>query len=72
MTTADEVRARVAELLEIPPADIADDDNLLDHGLDSIRVMTLIEAWRERGVQVSFADLAENPTVGAWSRLVTR
>ncbi|PPK62590.1 phosphopantetheine-binding protein [Actinokineospora auranticolor] len=72
MTTTDQVRAQIAELLEIPASEIADDDNLLDHGLDSIRVMTLIETWRDHGTELAFADLAETPTVTAWTTLLQR
>ncbi|GLZ40757.1 phosphopantetheine-binding protein [Actinokineospora sp. NBRC 105648] len=70
MTTTDQVRAQVAALLEIPPTEIADDDNLLDHGLDSIRVLTLIETWHGQGTEIGFADLAESPTVAAWTTLI--
>ncbi|WP_121393540.1 phosphopantetheine-binding protein [Actinokineospora cianjurensis] len=68
--TPDDIRTQVAALLEVPPTTIADDDNLLDHGLDSIRVMTLLESWRTTGTALSFADLAETPTIAAWSTLV--
>lgn len=68
--TVDDVRTQVAEVLEEPAADIGDHDDLLDRGLDSIRLMGLVERWRELGVTVSFADLAETPTVAAWAKLV--
>lgn len=54
------VRAQVLALLD-EPAD--DDENLIDAGLDSIRVMGLIEDWRDRGHAVTFADLAAEPTI---------
>lgn len=55
-----EVRAQVLALLD-EPAD--DDENLIDAGLDSIRVMGLIEDWKARGHNVTFADLAADPTI---------
>jgi bifunctional isochorismate lyase/aryl carrier protein len=67
--TVDEVRQHVAEVLGEPAADIGDHDDLLDRGLDSIRLMSLVERWRELGIQTSFIDLAETPTVVAWSQL---
>ncbi len=70
--TKDDVRNRIAEVLDIPAADIADDDNLLDHGLDSVRVMSLVETWRADGASVAFVDFAETPTVEAWATLLTR
>lgn len=38
------VRADVAELLDCDPAEIAPDENLVDLGLDSVRIMTLVGA----------------------------
>ncbi|MCS3778751.1 phosphopantetheine-binding protein [Tsukamurella ocularis] len=69
--TADRVRADVAELLQVPAQSIADDDNLFDLGLDSVRVMTLIQRWREAGAaELEFPDLAEQPELAHWQRLV--
>lgn len=55
-----DVRAQVLALLDEPAED---DENLIDAGLDSIRVMGLIEDWKERGHDVTFADLAADPTI---------
>ncbi|WP_172383142.1 phosphopantetheine-binding protein [Streptomyces sp. MNP-20] len=66
------IRADVAELLDCDPAEIAPDDNLMDHGLDSVRIMTLIERWRAAGAAtVEFPDLAERPELGYWTALLT-
>ncbi|WP_369215879.1 phosphopantetheine-binding protein [Streptomyces flavofungini] len=66
------VRADVAELLDCDPADLAPEDNLLDHGLDSVRIMMLIERWRAAGATaVEFPDLAEQPELGHWTALLT-
>ncbi|MCI3935027.1 phosphopantetheine-binding protein [Streptomyces sp. AN091965] len=66
------IRADVAELLDCDPAEIAPDDNLMDHGLDSVRIMTLIERWRAAGAAaVEFPDLAERPELGHWTALLT-
>ncbi|CAM3145434.1 phosphopantetheine-binding protein [Tsukamurella hominis] len=69
--TADRVRADVAELLQVPAHSIADDDNLFDLGLDSVRVMTLIQRWRDAGAaELEFPDLAEQPELAHWQQLV--
>lgn len=68
--TPDEIRAQVAEVLDEPAADIGDHDDLLDRGLDSIRLMGLVERWREVGISTSFIDLAETPTVASWAELI--
>ncbi|MGX9293358.1 phosphopantetheine-binding protein [Tsukamurella paurometabola] len=71
--TAHRVRADVAELLQVPAESIADDDNLFDLGLDSVRVMTLIQRWRDAGAaELEFPDLAEQPELAHWQRLVAR
>lgn len=64
--TLEDVRKEVADLLYEDPADLADHDDLIDWGLDSVRIMTLVEKWRKQGVQVAFADLAESPTLAEW------
>ncbi|GAB4210741.1 MAG: isochorismatase [Roseiflexaceae bacterium] len=66
----EQIRADVAELLEESPADLAEDDNLLDRGLDSIRLMSLVERWRAAGAEVGFVELAERPTLAAWWQLL--
>ncbi|WTX92751.1 phosphopantetheine-binding protein [Streptomyces sp. NBC_00637] len=69
--TLDRIRADVADVLGEEPADIPVDENLLDHGLDSVRVMALLERWRrEHAVTADFADLAERPAVDAWAALL--
>lgn len=69
--TADSVRADVAELLGRDPGGIAADENLLDAGLDSIRIMSLIERWRGAGAAaVEFPDLVERPELGHWISLL--
>lgn len=70
--TADTVRADVAELLGRDAEAVAADENLLDAGLDSIRIMSLIERWRAAGAEaVEFPDLAEQPELGHWIALLT-
>lgn len=65
------MRADVAQALEEPPEEIGDHDDLLDRGLDSIRLMSLVESWRAGGTELSFIDLAETPTLDAWARLLS-
>ncbi|WKX69476.1 phosphopantetheine-binding protein [Streptomyces sp. XD-27] len=66
------VRADVAELLDCDPAEIAPEEDLFDRGLDSVRIMTLVERWRAEGAAtLEFADLAERPELGHWTALLT-
>ncbi|NGO79093.1 isochorismatase [Streptomyces sp. YC504] len=69
--TVDLIRADVADALGEDPADIPVDENLVDYGLDSVRIMTLIERWRrDHGVEATFVDLAEQPAIEAWAPLL--
>ncbi|MGK3993751.1 isochorismatase family protein [Sorangium sp. So ce1024] len=66
----DRLRADVAEILEQPASAISDHESFLDLGLDSIRIMTLVERWRAAGVDVAFVELAERPTLAEWWELL--
>lgn len=69
--TLELIRADVADALGEDPADLGADEDLVDHGLDSVRVMALLERWRrEHDVRADFADLAEQPVLAAWARLL--
>ncbi|WP_445398062.1 phosphopantetheine-binding protein [Streptomyces sp. LE64] len=66
------VRADVAELLGCDPAELAAEADLVDYGLDSMRIMTLVERWREAGATtLEFPDLAEQPQLAHWTALLT-
>lgn len=67
----DALRGQVAGLLLEEPSSLGDSDHLLEvHGLDSIRMMSLIEAWRGQGAEATFVELAEQPTLASWSVLL--
>ncbi|MDE1145041.1 MAG: condensation domain-containing protein [Azospirillaceae bacterium] len=66
------VRTVVADILAEDPAALADTENLFEAGLDSIGLLRLVNRWRRDGIQVSFAELAQDPTLTAWTALVDR
>lgn len=67
--TRDQIVGDIAEVLEIAPGDLEDDTNVLDMGLDSVRLMSLIERWRAQGAhRADVVILAGDPTVCAWVR----
>ncbi len=68
--TIERIRADIADLLYLSPDELTDDTNLFDSGLDSVRVLGLVERWRAAGAQVSFIDLVEKPTVADWAAMV--
>lgn len=65
------LRSEVADLLERPVSEILDGDSLLDLGLDSIRLMTLVERLRNAGIEISFVELAERATIADWWELLS-
>ncbi|HWU11238.1 MAG TPA: phosphopantetheine-binding protein [Streptomyces sp.] len=69
--TLELIRHDVADALGEDPADIPLDENLLDYGLDSVRIMALLGRWRrDHGIEADFADLAEQPVIDVWAPLL--
>ncbi|RYY79239.1 MAG: isochorismatase [Moraxellaceae bacterium] len=64
----DHLRQQVAAQLNIESDEIEDDDNLLMLGLDSVQLMNLLGHWRKMGANIEFQDLAEEPTLAAWTQ----
>lgn len=69
--TTDEIRDAVARTVGVPAEAIADDTNLVAVGLKSLHMMQLINGWRRAGHRVSLKDLATDPTVSGWARLLS-
>jgi aryl carrier-like protein len=70
--TREAMRADLARALRLPPEEIGDDDDLVDLGLDSMRAMTLLARWSERGVALELAAVSETVTLGAWWALAEK
>ncbi len=70
-TAAPDVRAEVAAVLGVAADSLTAADDLVMHGLDSLRMMRLAGQWRKRGYDVDFARLAAEPSLDAWSRLLS-
>lgn len=70
--TLERMRREVAEILYLEPEEVGDEDDLLDLGLDSVRLMSLAARWNEAGARVSFAELAEHPVLRRWWEAVER
>jgi mycobactin phenyloxazoline synthetase len=64
------LRQAAAELTEEDAESIAVDANLFELGLESIALMQLVGSWRRAGIEVNFAELAENPTLDGWAKLL--
>ncbi len=66
----DDLRDTIAAQLGCPASDIADHDDLIQLGLNSIRMMSLAGGLRKRGADVTFAQLAAGPTIDSWYGLL--
>ncbi|MFC6013752.1 phosphopantetheine-binding protein [Nocardia lasii] len=63
----DAVLADIAAALGVEPGELTEDTNLFDAGLDSVRLMQLVEKWRSAGApQAEFVTLAAEPVLGLW------
>ncbi|QHM74827.1 Enterobactin synthase component B [Mixta theicola] len=62
--------ALLAPMLDEDTQQLADDDNLLDYGLDSVRIMSLASRWRKEGHELDFVALVKQPTLAAWLALL--
>jgi aryl carrier-like protein len=65
------LRSEIAQVLEIAPADVGDDANLVALGLDSVKMMAMSARLRRYGVRLRFAHMVEQPTLAGWWRLAS-
>lgn len=70
--TLDRMRQDIADILHEDAAYIGNDDNLIELGLDSMRMMTLSSRWNEAGVYLEFSELASTATLAHWWTLAER
>ncbi|NDJ58506.1 isochorismatase [Enterobacteriaceae bacterium 4M9] len=67
----EQLRALVLPLLDEDDVPL-DDENLIDYGLDSVRMMALAARWRKAYSDIDFVMLAKEPTIDAWWALLSR
>ncbi|MFH5924331.1 phosphopantetheine-binding protein [Roseomonas xinghualingensis] len=70
--TRERMRADIARALRMDPEEVGGDDDLNDLGLDSMRAMSMVLRWTERGLQLDFGELAEKLTLDAWWAVAER
>ena len=70
--TLEDMRRQIAAILDLPISSVEDGVNLLDLGLDSMRMMELATRWSDNSdLYVDFASLAEHPEIRTWWTLVS-
>lgn len=67
-----QLRAAVLPLLDDDAGDLEDDENLVDYGLDSVRIMALAARWRQVHGDIDFVALAKDPSIDGWWQLLSR
>ncbi|WP_462170359.1 isochorismatase [Pseudoalteromonas xiamenensis] len=66
------IQQAIASVLSIDVTEVLPDENLIYLGLDSIRVMVLIDAWRAQGIDIRLAELSECTTVLEWHDVLSQ
>lgn len=69
-TSVEMVIHQLADLLEISSSELAPSDDLFIAGLDSIRLMLLVDRWSALGMDLDPGDLLNDPTPrGFWEAI---
>ena len=71
IASIDALRQQIIPLLDEDSEDIGNDENLIDYGLDSVRIMELATRWRKIRADIDFIALAKSPTLDSWWALLT-
>lgn len=68
--TLERMRADVARMLREDPESIGLDDNLMDWGLDSMRLLDLFTTWSAAGLNVDVMDILAETSLNGWWRII--
>lgn len=71
IASIDVLRQQILPLLDEDSEDMGNDENLIDYGLDSVRIMELATRWRKIRSDIDFIALARNPTIDSWWALLS-
>ncbi len=67
------LKSELARVLDTVDEDISPDTNLIEIGLHSLAIMRLLEPLAQiAGARLDYADLARQPTLGAWQAHIER
>ncbi|MFP7666215.1 phosphopantetheine-binding protein [Corynebacterium pyruviciproducens] len=66
-----QLRAKIAEQLEINPTELDPDVELIDQGLDSFKLVEIIEWINEQGGEADFQALSEDTRLTHWEQNIS-
>ncbi|KMJ44625.1 isochorismatase [Xenorhabdus khoisanae] len=69
--TRGRLRTEILPLLDDDCGDIDDHENMLDYGLDSVKIMSLVARWNHENHNINFISLMKTPTLANWLSLLT-
>ncbi len=72
LLTREDFKKQLLAALDVEEDEFDADENLIDYGLDSVRVMMLVTEWRKLGMEVGFEELAKKPTFNGWWDIIER
>lgn len=65
--TEEQALSDIASILYVEVADLEVDTDLRDQGMDSVRIMEIVQRWRSAGLpDVDFISLAEDQKIEHW------
>lgn len=65
----EEIEKMVQEMLPVKK-DLDGDDNLLNAGLDSLKIMRIVNDLRKDGIRASYGSLLDEPTLKSWEKII--
>lgn len=65
-----QLKQQLSAAMELPAEQIDGQQDLLLSGLDSMRLVALLERWQSAGVTVALADLMADPCLNSWWQLL--
>ena len=68
--TLERMRADVARMLREDPENIGLDDNLMDWGLDSMRLLDLVMSWNAAGLNIDVMEICAETSLNGWWRVI--
>lgn len=69
--TKQELKTLVQEYLDEDLEEVDWAESLLDLGMDSIRMMAIVDDIRVTGINVNFMEFAEKPSLEGWYNAIT-